>query len=80
MNSSPRVRLPNGTINELRLITKSLLFLALLTGVLYLRVFTAGNVAAFRADGWNQTHILSLTFLVVAMLSLLGTLRWEAVA
>ena len=62
----------NNEISELRMFTRSIVVLALFTGLLYLRVFVVEGVAA--------NPVLPLAFLLVAMVALLGTWRWEAVA
>jgi hypothetical protein len=65
--------------DELRLITKSLLFLALLTGLIYLRVFIVEIIPAMRVNGSAAVEIAKLVLLVTAMLGLLLTWRYEMV-
>ena len=65
--------------DELRLITKSLLFLALLTGLIYLRVFIVEIIPAMRVNGSPGIEIAKLVLLVAAMLGLLLIGRYEKV-
>jgi hypothetical protein len=68
---------PNNGFSELRLLTKSLVFLALVTGIIYLRVFIVEFVPAMR--GTNVVEIVKLVLLLLAMLGLLVTFRQEEV-
>lgn len=70
MSGPTHVYRSDGKINELRLITRSLVFLALLTGILYLRVFVQGF-------SMSWAGVILPAFLAVALMGLLGTLRWE---
>ena len=63
--------------SELRLFTKSLLLLALLTGLIYLRVFIVEIIPAMRDNGSTAVEIAKLAMLVAAMLGLLLTWRYE---
>ena len=65
--------------NELRLFTKSLLFLALITGLIYLRVFIVESIPAMRDSGSTAVEIAKLLLLIGAMLGLLLTWRYEMV-
>lgn len=70
MSNLSHIDKPGGNGSELRLVAKALVFLALLTAVLYLRVFIAGL--------WtNQAGVTLLAFLLAATLGLLMTFRWE---
>jgi hypothetical protein len=68
---------PNNSFSELRLLTKSLIFLALVTGIIYLRVFIVEFVPAM--SGVNVVEIAKLVLLLLAMLGLLVTFRREEV-
>jgi hypothetical protein len=68
---------PNNGFSELRLLTKSLVFLALVTGIIYLRVFIVEFVPAM--SGTNVVEIVKLVLLLLAMLGLLVTFRQEEV-
>lgn len=68
---------PGDSVKELRLITRSLLLLALLTAFLYLRVFLAEPLSVLDADGLGGFGFLSLLFLGTAIAGLLLAWRWE---
>jgi hypothetical protein len=68
---------PNNGFSELRLLTKSLVFLALVTGIIYLRVFIVEFVPAM--SGTYVVEIVKLVLLLLAMLGLLVTFRQEEV-
>ena len=65
--------------SELRLIAKSVGFLALLTGLLYLRVVVDEGMLAPQENGLNGTVWLLITFFVVGTLGLLSAWRWEGI-
>jgi hypothetical protein len=65
--------------DELRLITKSLVFLALLTGFIYLRVFIVEIVPAMSANGSTAVELTKFVPLIAAMVGLLLTWRYERV-
>ena len=67
---------PDNGISELRLITRSLMLLAFLTAVLYIRVFVAAALLTQEA-GAGGIGLLSFLFLVVSIAGLLMTWRWE---
>jgi len=62
---------------ELRIITKAVNFLALLTGLLYLRVAVGDLLAELRSDAVSSGILLLFTFLAIATLGLLLSWRWE---
>jgi hypothetical protein len=68
---------PDDSVNELRLITRSLMLLALLSGILYIRVFIISTLTELDAGGKDGIGLLSFLFLVVAITGLLLTWRWE---
>lgn len=68
---------PNNRFSELRIVTRSLLLLALLTGVVYLRVFAASGLSVVDTGDRDLIGILSLLFLIAATAGLLATWRWE---
>jgi hypothetical protein len=68
---------PDDRINELRLITRSLMLLAFLTAGLYIRVFVAATLWPVDVSGEGAIGLLSFLFLVVAIAGLLLTWRWE---
>lgn len=77
MNSMMNVPEADGRNYELRLITKWIGFLALLTGLLYLRVVVTETLAAIRSDEWSLVDLLPAVLLFVATLGLLLAWRWE---
>ena len=78
MNNITHPQQENG-FDELRLFTRSLLFLALLPGLIYLRVFIVEIVPAMRVNGSSAMEFAKLVLLVVAMLGLLLTWWHEMV-
>lgn len=62
-------------INELRLISRGLAFLAILTGLLYLRVLVSGQL--FTAET-AVLQWLSVGFVLIGTAGLLATLKWES--
>lgn len=68
---------PENRIGELRLVTRSLMLLALLTGLLYIRVFVAASFSVLDTGSPRGIGLLSFLFLIVAIAGLLLTWRWE---
>lgn len=68
---------PEDRISELRLIARSLMLMALLTAVLYVRVFVAAILSTMNAGGQGGIGLLSFLFLIIAIVGLLLTWRWE---
>ncbi|MCP5095874.1 MAG: hypothetical protein GY943_10000 [Chloroflexi bacterium] len=66
-------------LNELRLVAKSVGFLALLTGLLYLRVAVDEGMLAPQEDGIAINIWLLMALFVIGTLGLLSAWRWEAV-
>ncbi|MFZ0546893.1 MAG: hypothetical protein WAM60_15710 [Candidatus Promineifilaceae bacterium] len=69
--------LPNERIGELRLITRSLLLLALLTAILYIRVFMIASPLTSEVGIHGEIGLLSSLFLTAATVGLLLAWRWE---
>jgi hypothetical protein len=76
MRSSGNSTINNG-ISEWHLITKLVVILAIVTGILYLRVFMVEIVPAIFATGQRAASVLSLALLLCAILSLVSTRYWE---
>ena len=76
MRSSGNSTINNG-ISEWHLITKLVVILAIVTGILYLRVFMVEIVPALFATGQRAASVLSLVLLLCAILSLVSTRYWE---
>ena len=66
-------------INQLRFIAKSVGILALLTGLIYLRVISVDSVNAIRTGQGGQSSVVLFFMMIVATLGLLCTWRLEAV-
>jgi hypothetical protein len=64
---------------EIRLVARSLMLLALLTAILYLRVFISTILSALDAGGRGGIGLLSVIFLIIAIAGLLLTWRWEGI-
>jgi hypothetical protein len=77
VNSMTNVPEANGRTYELRLITRWVGFLALLTGILYLRVVVIETLAAIRSNDWSLLDLLPMVLLFLATLGLLLAWRWE---
>jgi hypothetical protein len=77
MNNSISTRQPGDGTREVRLVTKGLGFLALLTGIVYLRVIIGDVLLGLKAGNVAWTILLSLLFLLTGTLGLLGSWRWE---
>lgn len=69
----------NDDTYQLRPITKVVGFLALLTGLLYLRVVIAEGLAGLRAGHIPLVVVLLFVFLLVAAIGLVISWRWEGV-
>ena len=65
--------------NELRLFTKSLVFLALITGLIYLRVFVVEILPAMEVNGTTAVELTKFVLLIMAMVGLLLTWRYQRV-
>ncbi|MBE2202515.1 MAG: hypothetical protein IAE79_28145 [Anaerolinea sp.] len=77
-------RLPNSQepfngFDELQLMTKSIGLLAVLTGLVYLRVVGAESLLALRSQERGQTVVVLFALLVVAIIGLLYAWRQEGV-
>ena len=66
-------------INKLRFMAKSVGILALLTGLIYLRVISVDSVNAIRTGQGGQSSVVLFFMMIVATLGLLCTWRLEAV-
>ena len=64
-------------VNELRIVTKSVALLAVLTGILYVRAIMGGSLYTIQADQVDGQGVLLLVFLGLATLSLIAAWRWE---
>ncbi len=65
--------------NELRFLARSVGLLALLTGLIYLRVIGAESFLTAGSRSENQNGILLFALLIAATLGILCAWRWEAV-
>ena len=77
MNNATNVQPTNDDPYELRIITKAVAFLALLTGLLYLRVIVGDAIMHLRAGEFPLEATLLLAFLVIATTGLVIAWRWE---
>jgi hypothetical protein len=77
MKNSTYTLQPDDNINELRLVTRSLLLLALLTAILYIRVFLTSTLSELDTSGYGELGPLSLLFLIAATVGLLLAWHWE---
>lgn len=68
-----------GDVNQLRFVAKSVGILALLTGLIYLRVVGVDSISAIRTGQWGQNIVILFFLMVVATLGLLCAWRLEAV-
>ena len=68
-----------GDVNQLRFMAKSVGILALLTGLIYLRVVGVDSVNAIRTGQWGQSSVVLFFMMIVATLGLLCAWRLEAV-
>jgi hypothetical protein len=66
-------------VNQLRFVAKSVGALALLTGLIYLRVVGLDSINAIRTGHWGQNVVILFFLMLVATLGLLCALRLEAV-
>ena len=69
----------SGDVNQLRFAAKSVGILALLTGLIYLRVVGVDSVNAIRTGQWGQNIVILFFLMIVATLGLLCAWRLEAV-
>ena len=69
----------SGNVNQLRFMAKSVGILALLTGLIYLRVVGVDSVNAIRTGQWGQNIVILFFLMIVATLGLLCAWRLEAV-
>ena len=67
-----------GDVNQLRFTTKSVGALALLTGLIYLRVVGMDSISAIRTGQWGQNSVILFFLMTVATLGLLCAWRLEA--
>ncbi len=65
-------------LNQLRFAAKSVGILALLTGLIYLRVVGLDSISAIRTGQWGQNSVILFFLMVVATLGLLCAWRLEA--
>lgn len=70
---------PIQTSHELRIITKSIGMLAVLTGLIYLQVIGSESVTAVQSDGIDWNIVTLLILLVVAIGGLLYAWRQEGI-
>jgi lipopolysaccharide export LptBFGC system permease protein LptF len=70
---------PSDDVNQLRFMAKSVGILALLTGLIYLRVVGVDSVNAIRTGQWGQNIVILFFLMMVATLGLLCAWRLEAV-
>ncbi|MCA9989778.1 MAG: hypothetical protein H6666_01595 [Ardenticatenaceae bacterium] len=63
---------------ELRLMARIVAFLALLTGLLYLRAMLSEGWLVITLDPFGPVGVIMVGLLVVAILGLLAAWRWEA--
>lgn len=75
MNNSTKFRQPN----ELRFIAKSVGLLALLTGIIYLRVVGVQSLSTLRSGSADRGTVLLFLLITVATLALLSGWRWEGI-
>ena len=68
---------PNGIV-ETRLLARYVGFLAVLTGLIYLRVIAVESSASLRTGQWGQENVLLFGLIAAAILALLCAWRWEA--
>ena len=67
-----------GNVNQLRFAAKSVGILAVLTGLIYLRVVGLDSLSAIRTGQWGQNSVILFFLMVVATLGLLCAWRLEA--
>ena len=79
MNNTTKSQESNRKFGELYLITRALVLLAFLTGLLYLRVFIVNGLPAAESRSGDPTGMLMLVLLVVATLGLVTTWRWQQI-
>jgi multisubunit Na+/H+ antiporter MnhB subunit len=69
----------SGDVNQLRFVAKSVGILALLTGLIYLRVVGVESIGAIRAGQWGQNIVILFFMMILATLGLFCAWRLEAV-
>ena len=69
----------SGDANQLRFVTKSIGALALLTGLIYLRVVGVESIGAIRTGQWGQNIVILFFMMILATLGLFCAWRLEAV-
>lgn len=79
MKNTANLPQTNDNAYELRLITKGVAFLAIITGVLYLRVVVAEGLVGLRAGALPLQVIFLFAFLMIGVLGLLVAWRWEGI-
>ena len=77
MKNSTYTLQPENKFGELRLVTRSLLLLALVTAVLYIRVFLTTILSELDTSDHGELGILSFLALITATVGLLLAWRWE---
>lgn len=68
---------PESNNGELRLITRSLLLLALLTAILYIRVFLTVTPSSLDLESQGISTVVPILLLLLAILGLLLAWKWE---
>ncbi len=68
-----------GDVNQLRFVAKSVGILALLTGLIYLRVVGVESLSAMRTGQWGQNIVILFFLMILATLGLFCAWRLEAV-
>lgn len=66
-------------VNELRLVTKTVALLAILTAIVYGRAIVGGSLYSIDATPAAGQSLLLFVFLGLATLSLLAAWRWEGI-
>ncbi len=79
MNKTTNVQPVSDGAYELRIITKIVAFLALITGLLYLRVIVGDVLSRLRMGDLPFEALLLFGFLVVATAGLALAWRWEGI-
>ncbi|MCA9958388.1 MAG: hypothetical protein R3E31_28790 [Chloroflexota bacterium] len=75
----PNSQEPVNGFDELQMMTKSIGLLAVLTGIVYLRVIGAESLLALQSDDQGQSVLVLFALLIVAILGLLFAWRQEGV-
>ena len=69
----------NHSQTELRLVTKGIEFLAILTGLIYLRVVIGEGITQWQAGRLDPLAIITFLLLFAATVGLLATWQWDGV-